>query len=147
MLAFCGHASWRKPENPGKTTDLGRATTTLPHADTRIRSQVAAVASECVNHCAIQAPGPGLSPKATGLHLEGVGGTPWGAHWHFPLVGPRSGCERWSLGLGRDLIKIRNLALGSQVRHGFSGLKSKGNGVTPRRCWRGHPRENTGTSR
>ena len=34
MLAFCGHTWWRKPENQGKTTDLGRATTTLPHADT-----------------------------------------------------------------------------------------------------------------
>ena len=40
---------------PGKTTDLGRATITLPHADTGIRSRVAAVASECVNHCAIMA--------------------------------------------------------------------------------------------
>ena len=55
MLAFCGHTWWKKPENPGKTTDLGRATTTLPHADTEIRSRVAAVASECTNHCAIQA--------------------------------------------------------------------------------------------
>ena len=55
MLAFCGHTWWRKPENPGKTTDLGRATTTLPHADTGIRSRIAAVASECTNHCAIQA--------------------------------------------------------------------------------------------
>ena len=27
----------------------------------------------------------------------------------------------------RVLIKIRNLALGSHMRHGFSGLKSKGN--------------------
>ena len=26
-------------------------------------------------------------------------------------------------------LKIRNLALGSQVRHGFSGLKSEGNGL------------------
>ena len=29
----------------------------------------------------------------------------------------------------------------------FSGLKSKGNWVTRRRCWRGHPGEHTGTSR
>ena len=40
---------------PGKTTDLGQVTDTLPHADTEIRSRVAAVASQCVNHCAIQA--------------------------------------------------------------------------------------------
>ena len=56
MLAFCGHTWWRKLKNPGKTTDLGRATTTLPHADTGIQSRVAAVASKCVNHCTIQAP-------------------------------------------------------------------------------------------
>ena len=56
MLAFCSHTRWRKPENLGKNTDLGRATTTLPHADTGIRSLVAAVASECLKHCAIQAP-------------------------------------------------------------------------------------------
>ena len=41
---------------PGETTDLGRATTTLPHAGTGIRSCVAAVASECFNHCATKAP-------------------------------------------------------------------------------------------
>ena len=138
-------------------------------------------------------------------------GTPWGAHWHFPLVGPRSGartvdprtwrslrlkyeiwpwgskCDTDSRGLslkatGLHLVGvkgdtlestlalpaswaevrgsnggpsnlafytiiIRNLALGSQVRHGFSGLKSKGNGVTPKTCWREHPGEHTGTSR
>ena len=39
MLALCGHTWWRKPAKPGKTTDLGQATTTLPHADTRIRSR------------------------------------------------------------------------------------------------------------
>ena len=32
MLALCGQTWWRKPENPGKTTEPGRATTTLPHA-------------------------------------------------------------------------------------------------------------------
>ena len=36
MLAICGHAWWRKPENQGNTTDLGRANTTVPHADTGI---------------------------------------------------------------------------------------------------------------
>ena len=55
MLAFCGHTWWRKPENPGETTDFRRATTTLPHAGTRTRSRVAAVSSECINHCIIQA--------------------------------------------------------------------------------------------
>ena len=29
VLAFCGHTWWGKLENPGKTTDLGRATTIL----------------------------------------------------------------------------------------------------------------------
>ena len=29
MLAFCGHKWWRKSENPGKNTDLGRATDTF----------------------------------------------------------------------------------------------------------------------
>ena len=56
MLAFCDHTWWRKPENSGKTTDLRRATTTLPHDDTGIRSWIATLASECFNHCAIQAP-------------------------------------------------------------------------------------------
>ena len=46
MLAFCGHTWWRKVENPRKTTDFGRAITSLPHADTGIRFWVAAVASE-----------------------------------------------------------------------------------------------------
>ena len=36
MLVFCGHTWWRKLENPGKTTNLGQTTTTLPHADTGI---------------------------------------------------------------------------------------------------------------
>ena len=50
LLALCGHTWWRKPENPGKTIDLGRKTTTiLPHADTGIRSQIAEVTSKCVN--------------------------------------------------------------------------------------------------
>ena len=56
MLASCGHTWWRKPENPGKITDLGRATTSLLHADTGIRSLIAAVASECFNNRVIQAP-------------------------------------------------------------------------------------------
>ena len=75
-------------------------------------------------------------------------GTPWGAHWHFPLVGPRSGARTVDpLDFAFYTIKIGNLALGSQVRHGFSGLKSKGNGVTPSRCWKGNTGEHTGTSR
>ena len=56
MLALCGPTWWRKPENPGKTTEPGRATTTLPHALTRIRTRIAVVTSECVIHYAIQAP-------------------------------------------------------------------------------------------
>ena len=55
MLALCGPTWWRKPENPGKTTEPGRATTTLPHALTRIRTWIAVVTSECVIHYAIQA--------------------------------------------------------------------------------------------
>ena len=39
---------------PGKTNDLRRVTTTLPHADSQIRSRFAAVASECFSHCTIQ---------------------------------------------------------------------------------------------
>ena len=90
----------------------------------------------------------GLKSKGKELHLEGVGGDTLGSTLALPASWAEvGGGERWSLGLGRDLIKIRNLALGSQVRHGLSGLKSKGNGVTPRRCWRGHPGEHTGTSR
>ena len=33
MLTFCGLTWWKKPEYPDEITDLGRATTTLPHAD------------------------------------------------------------------------------------------------------------------
>lgn len=33
MLAFYGLTWWRKRENPQKTTDVGWAATTLPHAD------------------------------------------------------------------------------------------------------------------
>ena len=36
MLALCGQTWWRKPENPGKTTEPGPATTTLTHALTTI---------------------------------------------------------------------------------------------------------------
>ena len=58
----------------------------------------------------------GLKQKATGLHLVDVKGTPWGAHWNFSLVGPRS---RARTADPRTLvfytIKIRNLARGSQV--------------------------------
>ena len=84
----------------------------------------------------------GLSPKATGLHLVGVRGDTLGR----TLALPASWAEvRGSNGGPSDFafytIKIGNLALGSQVWHGFSGLKSKGNGVTPSRCWRGHPGE------
>ena len=90
----------------------------------------------------------GLSPRATGLNLEGVGGDTLGSTLVLPASWAEVGLrERWSLGLCQVLIKTRNLVLGSQVRHGFSGLKYKGNGVTPRRCWRGHPGEHTGNSR
>ena len=79
---FCGH-TWWKPENLGKTTDLGRATTTLPHADTGIRSRVAAVASECANHCAIQAP-----EVYTICHSSYI-------FWrHFTIVSPICSCFR-----------------------------------------------------
>ena len=90
----------------------------------------------------------GLSPKATGLHLVGVGGdTLWSK-----LALASSWAEVGGLTSGPSdfafyTIKIGYLALGSQVRHRFSGLKSKGNGVTPSRYWRGHPGEHTGTSR
>ena len=47
MLALCSHTWGKEPENPEKTTDLRRATNTLPHVDTGIRSWVAAVANEC----------------------------------------------------------------------------------------------------
>ena len=89
----------------------------------------------------------GLSPKATGLHLEGVGGDTQGSTPALPASWAEVGSNGGPSNLAFYTIKIRNLALGSQVRHGFSGLKSKGNGVTPRRCWRGHPGEHTGTSR
>ena len=36
-----------EPGEPGKTTDLVRATTSLSHVCTRIRTQVAALTSEC----------------------------------------------------------------------------------------------------
>ena len=53
-----------KTGEPGETTNLGRATTTLPHADTGIRAWVTAVASECFNQCAIQALIVALGPMA-----------------------------------------------------------------------------------
>ena len=88
-----------------------------------------------------------LSPKATGLHLVGFGGDTLGSTLALPASWAKVG---GSNGGPSDFafytIKIGNLALGSQVRHGFSGLKSKGNGVTPSRCWRGHPGKLTGTS-
>ena len=34
---------------PRETTDLGRATTTLPHANTRVHSRTAAVTSACLS--------------------------------------------------------------------------------------------------
>ena len=89
----------------------------------------------------------GLSPKATGLHLVGVGGDTLGSTLALPAcwaeVGGSNGGP-WDFAF--HTIKIGNLSMGSQVRHGFSGLKSKGNGVTPSRCWRGRPGEHTGTS-
>ena len=90
---------------------------------------------------------PGFSPKATGLHLVCVGGDALGSTLALPASWAEVG---GSNGGPSDFafytIKIRNLALGSQVRHGFSGLKSKGNRITPSICWRGHPWEHTGTS-
>ena len=88
-----------------------------------------------------------LMPKATRLHLVGVGGDTLGS----TLALPSSWAEVGGSNGGHSdfafyTIKIGNLALGSQVRHGFSGLKSKGNRVTPSRYWRGHPGEHTGTS-
>ena len=54
----------------------------------------------------------GLSPKATGLHLDGLGGDSLGS---FPLVGPRS---RARTADPRTLVSIRyktrNLARGSR---------------------------------
>ena len=55
MLALCGQTWWRKQEDAGKTTEPVRATTTLPHALTRIRTRIAEVASECVIHYVTQA--------------------------------------------------------------------------------------------
>ena len=45
-VGLCGLVSWknfRKPENPGETTDFGQATATLPHA----YILVAVLTSEC----------------------------------------------------------------------------------------------------
>ena len=90
----------------------------------------------------------GLSPKETGLHLVGVGGDTLGstlallASW-VEVGGSNSGPSDFAF----YTIKIGKLALGSQVRHGFPWLNSIGNKVTPSRCWRGHPGEQTGTSR
>ena len=90
----------------------------------------------------------GLSPKATGLHLVGVGGDTLGSTLALPASWAEVG---GSNGGPSDFafytIKIGNLALGSQVQHGISGLKSKGKKVTPSRCWWGHPEEHTGSSR
>ena len=89
-----------------------------------------------------------LSPKATGLHLVGVGGDTLGGILALPASWAQvGGSNGGTSDFAFYTIKIGNLALGSKVRHGFSGLKSKGNGVTPSRCWRGHPGEYTGTSR
>ena len=90
----------------------------------------------------------GLSPKATGLDLVGVRGDTLGSTVALPASWAEvGGSNAGPSNLAFYTIKIRNLALGSQVRHGFSGLKSKGNGVTPSRCWGEHPGEHTGTSR
>ena len=90
----------------------------------------------------------GLNQKATGLHLVGAGGDTLGSSLAVPaslteVGGSNGGPSDFAF----YRIKIGNLALGSQVQHGFSGLKSKGNGVTPSRCWRGQPWQLTGTSR
>ena len=81
------------------------------------------------------------------LHLVGVGGDTLGSILALPASWAEVG---GSNGGHSDFafytIKIGNLALGSQVRHGFSGLKSKGNGVTISMCLRGHPGEHNGTS-
>ena len=90
----------------------------------------------------------GLSPKATRLHLVGAGGDTLGSSLAVPAsLAEVGGSNGGPSDFAFYTIKIGNLALGSQVRHGFSGLKSKCNGVTSSRCWRGHPGEHTGTSR
>ena len=90
----------------------------------------------------------GLSPNATGLHLVGVRGNTLTSTLALPASWAEVG--GWNGGPSNFAfytIKIRNLVRGLQVRHRFSGLKSQGNGVTPSRCWRGHPGEHIGTSR
>ena len=77
----------------------------------------------------------GLSPKSTGLHLKGVEGDTLGSTLALPASWAEvGGSNGGPSNLAFSTIKIRNLALGFQVRHRFSGLKSKGNGVTPSRC-------------
>ena len=47
MLAFGGRMWWKKPEEE-ETTDLGQATTTLPHVDARDQTRVAALTGKDV---------------------------------------------------------------------------------------------------
>ena len=43
---ICGLTWWTKPENPGKIADLGRATTNLSYAYSRVRTQAAVMTSK-----------------------------------------------------------------------------------------------------
>ena len=77
----------------------------------------------------------GLSPKGNGVTPKGVEGDTLGSTMALPASWAEvRGSNGGPSNLAFYMIKIRNLALGSQVRHGFSGLKSEGNGVTPSRC-------------
>ena len=76
----------------------------------------------------------GLKPKATELHLVGVRGHTLTSTLALPdswveVGGSNGGPSNFEF----YTIKIRNLARGSQVCDGFSGLKTKSNGVTPSR--------------
>ena len=46
MLAFCGLAWRKKTEYPEKTTDFGRATTNLPHAESGNRTGATVLTSD-----------------------------------------------------------------------------------------------------
>ena len=41
MFGLCGYMWWKKPKNPGKTTNLGQLTTPLPHTLTWIQTRTA----------------------------------------------------------------------------------------------------------
>ena len=47
---------WRKTNNPGKTTHLRQATTTLPHTYTLVQTWGQGSEKPVFNHCTIQAP-------------------------------------------------------------------------------------------